>query len=121
MRSAARTATLELPLDLVDATGLLGVLAGVLSLALPYFLGLTAALGAILFAVALRRRPESATVPPRPDLQRAYAIGFGAAVAGWVFVGLHPAALGRLVGVVLGVAGLPLWWAARRPLPFGGD
>jgi hypothetical protein len=121
MTSARPVPYPELPIDVVDATGLLGALSGVLSVLLPFFLGLTVALGAMLLSAGLLRRIGGSGAE-RPDeaTRRRYWIGFGVALLGWTFVLAHPALADRFLGATLGSAGLPLWSIARRPLPFGG-
>jgi hypothetical protein len=111
----------ELPLDVVDATGLVGALAGALSLALPYFLGLTIALGALLLASSVvRRAGDAAACRIGPTTRRRYWLGFGTFAIAWAILLAHPAFVRGFTGVTLGAGGLPLWWVARRPLPFGG-
>jgi hypothetical protein len=117
----ARATYPELPIDVVDATGLLGALAGVLSMALPFFLGLTIALSALLVSAGLLRRAgDPARARSAGPIRRRYWWGFGASAMAWTFLLAHPTADGPFVGAVLGIAGLPLWSVARRPLPFGG-
>ena len=121
MTTASRTAYPELPIDLVDATGLLGALAGVLSVALPFFLGLAVALSAILLSAGLLRcAGEGARRRADGTMRRRYWFGFGAAAIAWAVVFAHPSVVDRFVGAGLGVSGLPLWSIARRSLPFGG-
>ena len=122
MNAPARPPYPELPLDLVDATGLLGALAGVLSLTLPYFLGLTIALGALLLAAsAVRRAGDAAAGRTGPTVRRRYWLGFGTSVFAWGILLAHPSFADGFTGVTLGAGGLPLWWVARRPLPYGGS
>ena len=111
----------ELPMDLIDAAGLLGAFAGVLSIAVPYFMGLTAALALCLLAAALIRRPPRGAPPTGPDAGRGFLLGFALALGAWTFLVLHPAPWDRYTGAVLGLAGLPLWAITRRRRPFGGD
>ena len=111
----------ELPIDVVDATGLLGALAGVLSLVQPYFLALTATLSALLLTVGLLRRETGRPpVASLPAGRRWYWAAVAAASAAWLFLFVHPASADRFAGAALGAGGLPLWAIARRPIPFGG-
>ncbi len=111
----------ELPMDLVDASGLLGAFAGGLSIVLPFFFGLTAAMGAVLMGTVLLRRSDATQTALRPGLYPRYFLAFAVALAAWAVVAFHPVAVERFLGAILGIAGLPLWAIARRPRPFGGD
>jgi len=112
----------ELPMDLVDATGLLGALAGALSIVAPFFFGLTAALGAMLLSSGILRRVDAkGRGAPDDAIRRRFLFGFATALAAWAFVFFHPAATDRFLGAVIGTAGLPLWSVARRAQPFGGS
>jgi hypothetical protein len=101
----------------MDAGTLFGSLAGALSLVLPYFLGLAIALGALGFAIGLVRlaKGEGARLPTA-----ARGAVLAVAGAGWClsFFGslLDLPVRGLWAPTALG----PLWWVARRPLPFGG-
>lgn len=98
--------------DAVGTAALFGVVAGGLSVLFPFFDGLTAALMALLMAAWLgdRARTSRAGYGPTPVTLAALA-SWG---AGWVgFLGHLPAVV-PLHALLLGVAGLPLWWEARR-------
>jgi hypothetical protein len=122
MTMRRRVAYPELPMDLVDAAGLFGAFAGILSVGLSFFLGLTVALGAVLVAAALIRSPPiSGRGGVRGGGPHGFLVAFAAAGAAWGAFFVHPASLDRWVGAILGVAGLPMWWVARRGRPFGGE
>lgn len=109
-RSPVRTTAPELPLDVSDAAGLFGLLAGVLSVVVPYFVGLVVVLAAIGASVGLGRLPGAT--------QRGLALGPLAAGAGaFLFV---PAPGAAYRGLVLAASALPIWWLSRRPPAFGG-
>jgi hypothetical protein len=108
-------------MDLVDAVGLFGALGGVLAIALPYFVGLTAALSATLFGVGVIRAAQIQEGSAKLSSEtRRFVLGFAAAIAGWAAFLLFSGRLGVVGPALLGASGLPLWRAARRPLPFGG-
>ena len=95
-------------------TALFGALAGGISVVLPYFDGLVAALGALLVAAHVlhaRARPGSVDILP----VRAYA-SWLALAAGWVVFLLAPHALDAVRGLALGLSGLPvgLWTRSER-------
>lgn len=109
----------DLAMDPVDAAGLFGLLAGGLSIVLPYFDGLTLALSALgAGAAVVRAAPEPRTSPRRRSRSLWTGVVFSAAGMG-VFL-LGPPILDRVRGLVLGVAAVPLWIVARRRVPFGG-
>jgi len=111
----------ELPIDVVDATGLLGALVGLLSTVLPFFLGLVLALEAILLVAGLlRTTADGAAQRSTRRSRHRYWLGFATAGIAWILVLAHPGAADRFAGAALGAGGLPLWSIARRPLPFGG-
>ena len=108
-----RRAAPGLDVDAVDAAGLFGLLSGVLATVLPYFLGLTFALSALLLALAMVRRAGQARAPgalaPAP---------LACAVVGWGVALAVP--LGAWRGLLLATCSLPLWWRLRRAPAFGG-
>ena len=116
-RPAPRPPAPELPMDALDAAGSFGALAGVLSVVLPYFVGLVLALAALSIGVAV---PRVATTgrPARPASR--WALAFGIAGAGWLMFAVPLPLLGNLRGLLLGGSIVPLWWVARRPRAFGG-
>lgn len=97
--------------DPVGSAALFGAVAGGLSVPFPFFDGLTAALMALLMAAwvadrGLARRPVHRPTP-------ATLAALGSWGAGWVgFIGHFPAIV-HLHALLLGAAGLPLWWEAR--------
>lgn len=108
----------ELPMDIADAAGGFGVLAGLLSAALPYFLGLTVALSIVGAGVGLVRLSGPAAHGPTGPWT---AVGaWGPLGIGWIFfLSVEgPAVVAR--GVVLGASAVPLWLLSRRTRPFGG-
>jgi hypothetical protein len=85
-----------LPAGLLTTVARFAVLAGVLSVVVPYFVGLTTTLAALAIAVwAVVRR----SAPPAKGGWRGWAAGGGAAAVGW--------------SVALGAQGP--WLAARGP------
>ncbi|HYK94002.1 MAG TPA: hypothetical protein VEY07_08195 [Thermoplasmata archaeon] len=91
--------------DLRRWTSLLGVLAGGLSVLLPYFDGLTAALGALLIVsllAAARPRRLRSILQSSPALLAAIALA-----AGWGFFLLAPSLVSSVRGLALGLGGVP--------------
>ena len=95
-------------MDPTTVAGLFGLLAGVLSVPIPYFSGLTAALSALLAATVVVRWARSG----RPSIHlRSSLPAIAVVVVGWtVFLG-GPALLSPVRGLVLGASGLPLVWS----------
>lgn len=122
MSPTSTAAYAELPMDLVEASGLFGALAGGLSVLLPFFLGLATTLSVLLIAGGLLRVAEGrrATSDRRPRW-RPYVIAFAVAIGAWALVLAHPENLARFTGAILGAGGVPLWRAARRAPAFGGE
>ncbi|MCI4320153.1 MAG: hypothetical protein L3K23_08510 [Thermoplasmata archaeon] len=88
------------PADLLTTIARFTVLAGALSVVVPYFVGLTATLGALAFvAWAVVRRSAPSASKGWPD----WMIGGTAAAVGW--------------SVALGVPGT--WFAVRGPILAG--
>jgi TctA family transporter len=104
-------AATESSFDAVGTAALFGAVAGGLSVLFPFFDGLTAALMALLMAAWLgdRSRATRTFHGPTPVTLGALA-SWG---AGWVdFLG-HLPAVDHLHALLLGAAGLPLWWESR--------
>jgi hypothetical protein len=119
----SRPAALAAPLDfeVVGAAAGCAVVAGGLSLVLPFLVALTGALAAIAvagFAAVVRAAGASARELRRPGPVLALAaLGGGGAL----FLGAPPP-LHAARGVLLGVALVPLAFAARSvPRPIGGS
>jgi hypothetical protein len=105
-------------MDLAEASGAFGLLSGLLSALLPYFLGLTLALSIVGAGVGLLRLfgpgAEAASGPR-------HALALLAPVAvGWTVFVADPAPVARWRGLLLGLSSIPLWWTVRRRRPFGG-
>ena len=99
--------------DAVHTGAVVGALSGVLSVELPFFDGLVAALAALVgVAWVLRGVPSG----PRPLPRRFSGV---CAVVGWSMFLLLPPPLEVLRGLALGASLAPLWWTARRSPPFG--
>ena len=107
----------ELPMDALDAAGGFGALAGVLSVVLPYFVGLVLALAALSVGVAV---PRVSTTGSRGKPASRWALAFGLTGAGWLLFVAPVPLLANIRGLLLGSSILPLWWVARRPRAFGG-
>ncbi len=88
--------------------------AGLLSLLVPFFEGLTVALSALLLTARLYqpRRAMGCRPPPASRL----AIGFGAIGATWALVLLPVDGLPPWRGALLGLGSLAFFWGAR-PIP----
>lgn len=109
----------ELSMDTVDAAGFFGLLAGALSIVLPYFDGLTLAMSALGAGAAVVRSGRE----PRPQGRQGSRVlwsGVAMTAAGMAVFLAAPPVLDQVRGLVLGTAAVPLWLAARQPLPFGG-
>lgn len=116
-RAGAGPATVRF--DPLRASAGLGALAGLLSLAAPFFDGLAAALAGIALGAWLTRAPAAGAAPTRG--RRALAgLSLAACLAAWVVFVLAPSPLGTFRGLLLGGAGVGLWFTGRRPSAFGG-
>ena len=121
MRWFRRRPRPELPLDTADATGVFGLLSGVLSIGVPYFLGLTAALSALGLAVALPRLLATGVSSRWPCRSGPFPyVAAAIALSGWAAFAVGAGLFPSLRGAVLAASSVPLWWGTRRPIAFGG-
>jgi hypothetical protein len=98
--------------DAVHVGAIFGAFSGFLSLEIPFFEGLVAALAALV-AVAWASRP--ARDGPERGARRICALSI---VVGWSMFLLLPIPLTGFRGLALGLSLAPLWWTGRRNLPF---
>ncbi len=98
------------PIDPVPVAALFGAVAGLLSVAFPFFEGLTAALSALLLVSRLYRLPYDRG-PARSPWRTGGAVA--AAGLGWAAFFGAPAALAPVRGLLLGGAGVLFWWWTR--------
>jgi hypothetical protein len=120
MKRVVRAPAVSLAMDTLDASGGFGALAGVLSVVLPFFIGLTMTLAAVVVGTSLLRwtQGRSAGRADQPDAAR-FLLGLGSALAGWGLFFAGPPALSAIRGLLLGLTVLPLWWLERRRPAFG--
>lgn len=98
------------PIDPVPVAAFFGAVAGLLSVAFPFFEGLTAALSALLLVSRLYRHPYD-----RSRARSAWRTGGAVAAAGfgWAAFFGAPGALAPVRGLLLGGAGVLFWWWSR--------
>ncbi len=99
--------------DPVRVSAIFGAIAGALSLAVPFFDGLTVALSALLVAIRLGRSVGEGARSKVPVVRIASALA--AMAVGWGFFLGAPAPLAGVRGAGLGLAGVLFWWGARDP------
>lgn len=120
MTRARRPPMPGLDADPLDAAVAFALLGGVLSLLLPYFVGLTFALSGLVLAIALVRRRPRPDRPGRAGVLHGLPVSLASFAVGWGFLFGAPPGLAPVRGLLLALATLPLWRVARRPGPFGG-
>lgn len=108
-------------IDPVGTAGGLGAIAGIASLAWPFFDGMAAALVALAVVGWAARgfpgRPRGRGSPPaHPTVPFLIA---AIVLVGWAYFLLAPGAWGIGRGVALGLAGACVGWVGRRRAPFG--
>ena len=105
----------------MDAAGGFGLFAGLLSVLLPFFLGLAVVLAALAFGTGAVRLagPPTRRAPSTVD-RRNGLLALLVAGTGWIGFLIFSTDLERLRGLFLGLTLVPLWWTARRPSAFGG-
>jgi hypothetical protein len=115
---APRSPTPELPMDVADACGSFGLLSGFLSVFLSYFVGLAVTLSILTVGIGVLRLfgPGAESGPGR----RTALVSLAPMAIGWTMFVAAPGPFARFRGLALGVSSVPLWWAIRRPRPFGG-
>ncbi len=105
--------------DALPVSAALGAVAGALAIAVPYFNGLAAALGGLTLGTWLLRGG-----PRGPfgygDRRRPPILAFASGLGAWGLFLVPPPFLLPYRGLVLGAAGLVLWWTRRAPPRFGG-
>ncbi|MCI4367565.1 MAG: hypothetical protein L3K08_07425 [Thermoplasmata archaeon] len=100
-------------IDAVHVGAIFGALSGLLSLEIPFFDGLVAALAAL---VAVDWASRLARGGPKRGARKICALSI---VVGWSIFLLLPAPEAGFRGLSLGLSLAPLWWTGRRNLPFG--
>jgi hypothetical protein len=115
---AARPPTPELPMDVADACGSFGLLSGVLSVFLAYFVGLAVTLSILAVGIGVLRLfgAGAAGGPGRGTA----VVTLAPMAIGWTMFAVAPGPFARFRGLALGISLVPLWWAVRRPRAFGG-
>ena len=105
-------------MDVGEASGSFGLLAGVLSVLLPYFLGLVVALGILGAGVGILRMPLVAAT--HGTGRWIFLVAWGPLALGWTIFLSAPGPVASFRGLVLGASAVPLWVTVRRPPAFGG-
>jgi|GEM_PF-4394077 len=105
-------------MDGAEAAGTFGLLAGALSVLLPYFLGLAVALSILGAGIGLVRIATEAAGGPRGGWRAVEA--WAPLAVGWTFFLTAAGPVAAFRGLALGASAIPLWLQVRRSPPFGG-